>query len=468
MTGAVDAVDQALRGAGVEVADICGRPKSLFSVFRKMSKKGAGLHEIHDVRALRVVVGSEAECYAALAAVHGRQGWAPVPGKTKDYVRSPKPNGYQSLHTVVRDATGRTFEVQIRTGAMHNAAEYGIAAHWRYKEVPGWTSPDAAGPAAGAGAGDAAEVAEVAAAEAAEAEASFDAAHRAVDDQVAWARYMLSWTGQIADNKCRPEGSGGGGRGRGRGRGEAVLCPCPFPTHHAECANHEDNLAWGCGGAGMMDGRFGSFDDSFTGSPLISADSAGMMGGLCSPCTPLDLDPTAAWVPAGAPAFSPAAAAAAAAAVAAAPVFVIAVVDKQMRVLEVPRGSRLSDVDYSSVAGTPRAAEWMRVASVAVNRESVPPGAEVAVTLRMGDLIEVTHERLGSPAGSGSGSAGRVAAFAGPGAAGGATPSGLEAARRRLSDRLAMDVVSLKGGGALGISSIAMARATAASGAFQP
>jgi len=130
----VDAVAQ-LRGrlaaAGID-AEVSGRPKHIVSIYNKMQSKQLAFDEIYDVRALRVIVGDIAQCYQALSHVH--EMWSPVEGEYDDYIARPKPNGYQSLHTVVRDAAGRTLEIQIRTREMHEFAEFGVAAHWHYKE----------------------------------------------------------------------------------------------------------------------------------------------------------------------------------------------------------------------------------------------------------------------------------------------------------------------------------------------
>jgi GTP pyrophosphokinase len=123
-----------LAQAGIP-AEVAGRPKHIYSIWQKMRSKGLAFEQLMDVRALRVIVADVAQCYQALSLVHQR--FAAVPGEYDDYIARPKPNGYQSLHTVVRDAAGRTLEVQIRTRQMHEAAELGLAAHWRYKEAGG-------------------------------------------------------------------------------------------------------------------------------------------------------------------------------------------------------------------------------------------------------------------------------------------------------------------------------------------
>jgi GTP pyrophosphokinase len=115
------------------VADVQGRPKHLYSIWKKMQGKALAFERVFDARALRVIVADVPACYAALARVH--ETWAPVDGEFDDYIARPKPNGYQSLHTVVLDGDGRPLEVQIRTRAMHEHAEHGVAAHWMYKEA---------------------------------------------------------------------------------------------------------------------------------------------------------------------------------------------------------------------------------------------------------------------------------------------------------------------------------------------
>ena len=125
-------VAQELAGQGI-AATVQGRPKHIYSIVKKMRGKSLGFEQVYDIRALRVVVPSVPDCYGALSWVHSR--FAPVSEEFDDYIARPKANGYQSLHTVVRDAAGQPIEVQIRTQAMHDHAEHGVAAHWAYKEA---------------------------------------------------------------------------------------------------------------------------------------------------------------------------------------------------------------------------------------------------------------------------------------------------------------------------------------------
>ena len=121
-----------LRAQGL-AAKVEGRPKHIYSIVKKMRGKSLGFDQVYDIRALRVVVDNVPDCYAALSWVHSH--FTPVTQEFDDYIAKPKVNGYQSLHTVVRDAKGQPIEIQIRTQAMHDHAEHGVAAHWAYKEA---------------------------------------------------------------------------------------------------------------------------------------------------------------------------------------------------------------------------------------------------------------------------------------------------------------------------------------------
>ena len=125
---------ETLEAAGIR-ADLAGRPKHIFSIWKKMKKKGLEFSDLYDIRAVRILVDSVADCYAALGLVHSL--WPHLPGEFDDYVARPKGNGYRSLHTAVIGPEGKTLEVQIRTHEMHRANELGVAAHWRYKEGGG-------------------------------------------------------------------------------------------------------------------------------------------------------------------------------------------------------------------------------------------------------------------------------------------------------------------------------------------
>ncbi|MGC1248598.1 MAG: bifunctional (p)ppGpp synthetase/guanosine-3',5'-bis(diphosphate) 3'-pyrophosphohydrolase, partial [Spirulinaceae cyanobacterium] len=132
---AIEQLRQRLREIGINVWEIKGRPKHLYSIYQKMEGQQKEFNEIYDISALRIIVESKESCYRSLAIVH--DSFKPIPGRFKDYIGLPKPNRYQSLHTSVVGSSGRPLEVQIRTLEMHHIAEYGIAAHWKYKESGG-------------------------------------------------------------------------------------------------------------------------------------------------------------------------------------------------------------------------------------------------------------------------------------------------------------------------------------------
>ena len=150
-----------LEEAGVK-AEITGRPKHIYSIWNKMRSKSLDFSEVHDVRAARIIVPSVKDCYTALGVVHNL--WQPIPKEFDDYISRPKGNLYQSLHTAVVGPAGRTLEVQIRTEEMHRQAEFGVAAHWRYKE-PGKPSRR----------------------------------EGAFEQKIAWLRELLAWRDEIAD-----------------------------------------------------------------------------------------------------------------------------------------------------------------------------------------------------------------------------------------------------------------------------
>ncbi|MBP6300099.1 MAG: bifunctional (p)ppGpp synthetase/guanosine-3',5'-bis(diphosphate) 3'-pyrophosphohydrolase [Arenimonas sp.] len=124
-------IQESVQQAGIH-ADVAGRPKHIYSIWKKMQRKSVGFDELYDIRAVRVLVDDVAACYSVLGLVH--QLWVPIPGEFDDYIAQPKSNNYQSLHTAISGPDGLGLEVQIRTWKMHEHAEMGVAAHWRYKE----------------------------------------------------------------------------------------------------------------------------------------------------------------------------------------------------------------------------------------------------------------------------------------------------------------------------------------------
>jgi GTP pyrophosphokinase len=152
-----------LEAAGL-AADVSGRPKHIYSIFSKMRRKQIGIDALYDIRAVRILVDTVRDCYTALGIVHHL--WTPLPGEFDDYIAKPKANQYRSLHTAVLGPEGKPLEVQIRTHDMHRHSEYGVAAHWRYKEG------DARGERRDGG----------------------------FDDKISWLRQILAWKDAVADS----------------------------------------------------------------------------------------------------------------------------------------------------------------------------------------------------------------------------------------------------------------------------
>jgi GTP pyrophosphokinase len=161
VSSSIERLQSELKSAGIP-ADVSGRPKHIYSIWKKMRGKELDFTELYDVRAFRVIVPDVKTCYTVLGVVHNI--WTPIPKEFDDYISRPKPNGYQSLHTVVTADDGRPLEVQIRTQEMHNFAEYGVAAHWRYKEEGG---------------------------------SNFKG--QQYDEKIAWLRQLLAWKTDVAD-----------------------------------------------------------------------------------------------------------------------------------------------------------------------------------------------------------------------------------------------------------------------------
>ncbi|MBB6133575.1 GTP pyrophosphokinase [Massilia aurea] len=161
VASSIERLQRELASASIP-ADVSGRPKHIYSIWSKMRGKELDFTELYDVRAFRVIVPDIKTCYTVLGVIHNI--WTPVPKEFDDYISRPKPNGYRSLHTVVMAEDGRPLEVQIRTQEMHNFAEYGIAAHWRYKEEGG---------------------------------SNFKS--QQYDEKIAWLRQLLAWKTDVSD-----------------------------------------------------------------------------------------------------------------------------------------------------------------------------------------------------------------------------------------------------------------------------
>lgn len=127
----VNAMQDKLDGQGIK-ARVHGRPKHIYSIWKKMQKKGLSFEQLFDIRAIRIIADSLQDCYTVLGSVHAN--WRHIPREFDDYIATPKPNGYQSIHTIILGPTGKTIEIQVRTQQMHDDAELGVAAHWKYKE----------------------------------------------------------------------------------------------------------------------------------------------------------------------------------------------------------------------------------------------------------------------------------------------------------------------------------------------
>ena len=167
-------LQEELKAAHIE-GEVLGRPKHIYSIWKKMEGKSLDFADLYDVRAFRVLVEDVKSCYAVLGIVHNI--WQPVPREFDDYIARPKPNGYQSLHTVVMNENGTAFEIQVRTQEMHQQAEYGLAAHWRYKEgaYTGMATPPKTNKSSVSH------------------QQGTHSAEVAYERQIAWARQLISW-----------------------------------------------------------------------------------------------------------------------------------------------------------------------------------------------------------------------------------------------------------------------------------
>ena len=162
VSGIVEEIKELMKNDGVE-GEVFGRPKHFYSIYKKMKNKGKTLDQIYDLTAVRVIVNDISQCYTVLGRIH--ENWKPIPGRIKDYIATPKPNKYQSLHTTVMTRYGQPFEIQIRTEEMHRIAEFGIAAHWKYKE--GRTEEEASN----------------------------------FESRLSWLREVMEWQGDLKDSK---------------------------------------------------------------------------------------------------------------------------------------------------------------------------------------------------------------------------------------------------------------------------
>ncbi|MBE5739881.1 MAG: bifunctional (p)ppGpp synthetase/guanosine-3',5'-bis(diphosphate) 3'-pyrophosphohydrolase [Clostridiales bacterium] len=159
----VGEIKDLMKSEGIFDGEVFGRPKHFYSIYKKMKNKEKTLDQIYDLTAVRVIVKDVGQCYTILGRIHVR--WKPIPGRIKDYIATPKPNKYQSLHTTVMTRYGQPFEIQIRTEEMHHVAEFGIAAHWKYKE--GRT----------------------------------EEANNDLENRLAWLRGVMEWQGDLKDSK---------------------------------------------------------------------------------------------------------------------------------------------------------------------------------------------------------------------------------------------------------------------------
>eukprot|EP00250_Pteridium_aquilinum_P007630 c17304_g1_i1 orf=230-2401(-) len=182
---AIEKLEKNLLEQGVLFHDLSGRRKNLYGIYTKMMRDGKNLEEVYDLQGLRLIMTDIEDCYAALKVVHSL--WPQMCANVKDYIKQPKANGYQSVHTVVQGEDGFPLEIQIRTKEMHHQAEFGVAAHWRYKEDNIEHSPY-------------------------------------ILQMVAWARWMLTWQSEIVETRSRLPL-----------RSSSLDTDCPFPNHRKGC-----------------------------------------------------------------------------------------------------------------------------------------------------------------------------------------------------------------------------------------